>query len=37
MKSGRGIYIKANGDEYNGDWLLDKYNGKGIFTWANGN
>ena len=27
----------ANGDKYEGDWLDDKFSGKGLFKYENGN
>lgn len=32
MKEGFGIYIKANGDCFEGEWHEDKINGKGKYT-----
>ncbi|KAL7450227.1 hypothetical protein ACHAWC_002182, partial [Mediolabrus comicus] len=37
LKSGHGIFVCANGDFYNGDWLEGKRHGRGKLTWANGN
>lgn len=35
-KEGKGIYLYADGDEYNGEWKNDLQNGKGIYKFSNG-
>jgi hypothetical protein len=30
------MYRWRTKDEYEGPWVFDKMNGKGIFTWADG-
>ena len=36
LKEGKGLYIYADGDEYNGDWKNDLQNGKGIYKFKDG-
>ena len=35
VRHGFGTYIHKGGDEYKGAWLDGKYNGHGIYTYAN--
>ena len=34
--NGHGVYTRANGDRYDGEWRDGKKNGYGVFTGANG-
>ena len=36
MRHGHGIKIYKNTDKYDGEWAYDLRQGKGTFTWANG-
>jgi hypothetical protein len=29
MRHGKGLYMKRNGEKYQGDWVKDKRSGKG--------
>ncbi len=33
---GKGRMEYANGDNYKGDWFEDKWNGEGLYIFANG-
>lgn len=33
---GKGVYTKANGNKYDGEYKYTNRHGKGIYTWANG-
>lgn len=33
---GEGVFISANGHEYNGQWSWGQVNGHGVFKWKNG-
>jgi hypothetical protein len=35
-REGRGVYIFANKDLYQGQWLSDKKHGEGTFKYSNG-
>lgn len=35
-KEGRGVYRYSSHDVYMGDWGRDRFNGLGIYVWANG-
>jgi len=35
-REGHGVYIFANGDLYQGQWLSDKKHGEGTFKYSNG-
>lgn len=35
-KNGRGTFIYANGDRYEGDWIHNKKHGVGTYTFSNG-
>jgi len=36
LRHGKGTYVWANGDKYEGDWKYDKRTGYGKYTYANG-
>lgn len=36
MRHGKGLWMMVHGDKYAGDYLNDKKNGKGIYTWKSG-
>jgi hypothetical protein len=36
IKEGKGIYYYTNNDVYLGDWKEDKFDGNGIYLFANG-
>jgi len=34
-KEGKGIMLYQDGSKYDGEWKKDKFNGKGLLTFAN--
>ena len=36
MEHGRGVYVSANGDRYEGEYRDGMEHGRGVYVWANG-
>ena len=36
MRHGKGVYIRTDGDRYEGEWQFDTRTGHGIYYWHNG-
>ena len=34
---GKGTYYLVEGNKYTGDMMNDKFEGEGVYIWANGN
>jgi len=36
MKHGKGMYVWADGQEYDGDWRENRIQGYGSYKWSDG-